>query len=261
LGAEGAEGEGVVAFGEALAGVVGDERTMVVSRGGDAEGAEKEQLAEGGCDEIRAADDFGDMEIGVVDGAGELIAGDVVFAPDEEIAEIATGDGALGTEVGVDEDELLVVGNAETPVGGDAIGERRKRGVGRRAERFWINRFVVEVRSAGGLGDVAARAGAWEDEAGGVEAGEGGAVKEKALALGDDGAVPSQAEPGQVFLKSGDEFGTATGGVEVVVAQEERAAGGSGALVSEPERARVAEVKVAGGGRRKASAIAGGVGS
>jgi hypothetical protein len=259
LGAEGAEGEGVVAFGEALAGGVGDERAVVVGGGGGAEGAEEEELAEGGFDEVGAADDFGDAEVGVVDGAGELVAGDVVFAPDEEVAEIASGDSALGAEVGVGENELFVIGDAEAPVGGDAVGERRERCVGGRTEGFGVDGFVVEMRGAGGFGDIAAGAGAGENQAGGVEAGEGGTVEREALALGEDGAVPVEAEPAEVFLKSGDEFGAAAGGVEVVVAEEERAAGGAGALVGDPESARVTEVEVAGGGRGQPPTVVGGI--
>ena len=247
MGAEGAEGEGVVAFGEPLAGGVGDERAVKKCGSRNTEGAEEEELAERGFDEVGAADDLGDVEIGVVDGAGELVAGDVVFAPDEEVAEVAAGDGALRAEVEIVEDELFVVGDAEAPVGLDAIGEWWERGVGRRTEGFGIDRFVVEMRGAGGFGDVAARTRAGEDESGGVEAGECGAVEREALALREEGAVPADAEPVEIFLESGDELGPAAGGVEVVVAEDERAVRGAGALVGDPECARVTEVKVAGG--------------
>ncbi len=247
LGAEGAEGEGVVAFGEALAGVVGHERAVIKGGSRNAEGAEEEELAESGFDEVGAADDFGDVEIRVVDGGSKLVAGHVVFPPDEEIAEVAAGDGALRAEMVIVEDEFFVVGNTEAPVGRDAIGQWGKRSVAGRAKGIGIDGFVVKMRGAGSFGDVAAGSRARENETGGVEAGEGGAVEQDALALRDDGAVPGQAEPVQIFLEGGDEFRATAGGVEIVVAEEERAAGLAGALMSDPERACVAKVKVARG--------------
>ncbi len=254
-GAEGAEGEGVVAFGEALASVVGQERAVIVGGGGGAEGAEEEELAEGGLDEVGAADDFGDLQIGVVGGAGELVTGDVVFAPDEEVAEVAAGDGALRAEVEIVEDEFLVVGDAKPPIDRDEVAERCKWSVGGRAEGFGVDGFVVEVRGASGFEDVATGAGAGEDVAGDVEAGEGGAVEGETLTLRNEGTVPVETEPAEVFLERGDEFGAATGGVEVVVAKKECAVGGAGALVGEPEGAGVAQVKVAGRRWGQATAI------
>ena len=260
--AEGAEGEGVVAFGEALAVVVEHERGVVVGGRGVAEGAEEEELAKGGADEIGAADDFGDAELGVVDGAGELVAGGVVFAPDEEVAEVAAGDGALGAAAGVGEKDFFAVGDAEAPVDGDFFAEGRERGVGGRAELGRVNGFVVGggrgggfVRGGNRIEDIAARAGAGEDETGGVEGGEGGAVAGQPGALRDDGFAPREAEPAEVGEHGGDEIEAEAEGVEVVVAEEEVTAGGAGAFGGEPEGARVAEVEVAGGRGGKAAEI------
>ena len=250
--AEGAEGEGVVAFGEALAAVVEHERGVVVGGGDVAEGADEEELPKGGADEIGAADDFGDAELGVVDGAGELVTGGVVFAPDEEVAEVATGDGALRAEVGVMERNGFAVGDAEAPVHGDDGAERWQGCVEGRAELRWVKGFVVGggrgggfVRSGDGFEDIAARAGAGEDEAGGVECGEGGAVMGQPGALRDDGFAPREAEPAEVCEHGGDEIEAEAEGVEVIVAEEEFATGGAGAFGSEPKCACVAEVEMA----------------
>ncbi len=70
LGAEGAEGEGVVALGEADAVAVAEEAAVEVGGGGVVEGALEEDLAGGGLEEVAAADDFGDVGEGVVDGTG-----------------------------------------------------------------------------------------------------------------------------------------------------------------------------------------------
>ena len=252
LRAEGAEGEGVVAFGEALAAVVEHERGVVVGGGDVAEGADEEELPKGGADEIGAADDFGDAELGVVDGAGELVTGGVVFAPDEEVAEVATGDGALRAEVGVMERNGFAVGDAEAPVHGDDGAERWQGCVEGRAELRWVKGFVVGggrgggfVRGGDGFEDIAARAGAGEDEAGGVECGEGGAVMGQPGALRDDGFAPREAEPAEVCEHGGDEIEAEAEGVEVIVAEEEFATGGAGAFGSEPKCACVAEVEMA----------------
>lgn len=259
LFSDGAEAEGFVAFGEARAGGVEHEWGVIKLRGGGAEGAEDEELAKGAFDEIGAANHFSDEEIRVIDGAGELVARHTVFAPDEKVAEVVSGGGGLGAEAVVDEGERFAVGDAEAPV--DVEVEGRKRGVGGRAELGRVNGFVVGrggggfVRGAEGFEDIAAGAGAGEDPAGGVEAGEGAAVEREAVALADDRLGPGEAKPVEVLEHGGDEIEAEADGVEVVVAQEERAAGGAGALGGEPERARVAEVEMAGGRGSEAAAI------
>ena len=251
LFAEGAEAEGIVAFGEAGAGGVEHERGVVEARCACAERAENQELAKGALHEVGAADDFSDLEVGIVDGAGELVAGHAVFAPDEEVAKVAAGGGGLRAEGGVVEGEGFAVGDAEAPVDGEV--ERRQRGVGGGAELGRVNGFVVGrgggrfVRRAEGFEDIAAGARAGENVAGGVEAGEGGAVEGEAVALVDDGLSPGEAEPAEVGEHRGDEIEAEAEGVEVVVAEEEGAAGGAGALGGDPEGACVAEVKMAGG--------------
>jgi hypothetical protein len=68
--AEGADGEGIVSFGEADAVLVGEELGVEVGGRGEKEGALEENLAGGGFEEVAAADYFGDPGAGVVDYAG-----------------------------------------------------------------------------------------------------------------------------------------------------------------------------------------------
>ncbi len=99
--AEGADGECVVAFGEADALRVAEEVGVEVGGSGEVEGALEEDLAGGGFEEVGSADYFGDLGGCVVDYAGELVAGEAVvvagavrFTPDEEVAEVlACGEG------------------------------------------------------------------------------------------------------------------------------------------------------------------------
>lgn len=247
---ERAEAEGVVAFREADAGFVEHKRGVVINRRGRTERAEEEELAKGGFHEVGAADDFGDAEIGVIDGAGELVAGDAVFSPNEKIAEVAAGGGDLRAERGVFEGERFTIGDAEAPVDGEGVVERRERRAGGRAELRRVNRLVVFtdfMRRADGIEDIAARACAGENLAGGVEAREGGAVERETFALGNDGFLPREAEPAEIFEHGGDEIEAEADGVEIVVAQEERAVGRAGAVGGDPECARVPEVEMAGG--------------
>ena len=61
----------------------------------------EEDLA--GCrfEEVAAADYFGDVGVCVVNYAGELIAGESVLSPNEEVAEVCAGFEGLGTEASV----------------------------------------------------------------------------------------------------------------------------------------------------------------
>jgi hypothetical protein len=59
----------------------------------------------------------GDAHGVVVDYAGELVAGDSVLAPDEEVAEVFAGGERLRAEVEVFEGDGLAVGDAEAVVG------------------------------------------------------------------------------------------------------------------------------------------------
>ncbi len=261
LFAEGPKAEGVVAFGEAHAGGVQHQRGVEKLRSGSVKRAEEQELAKGAFHEVSPANDFGDPEIGVVHGAGELVAGHAVFAPHEKVAEVAAGGSGLGAEAVVVKREGLAGGDAEAPVDGERVGERWERGVGGRAELGRVDWFIIGcgrgtlVGRAEGIEDIAAGAGTGENGAGGVELGEGGAVERETRALADDGLGPGEAEPTQVFEHGGDEIEAETDGVEVVVAEKQSAAGGAGALGSEPKRAGVAEVEVPGGRRREASAI------
>ena len=76
---------------------------MEVIGGGKAERALEKDLASGGFEQVGAANDLGDALVGVVDDAGELVAGQADVgrivgewaAPDEEVAE-----GILGWTAG-----------------------------------------------------------------------------------------------------------------------------------------------------------------
>ena len=263
-----------MAFGEADAVGVAEQRGVEVGDGGQVERALEQDLAGGGFEQVGAADDFGDALVGVVDDAGELVAGQADVGgvageratPDEEVAEgifgcgggVSGGEG-LGAEVAVGEAYGFAVGDAQAVVGG---GEELRRGVGG-AAAAGVEGFVVGMGIGVGvfvgrlrhLGQVAAGAGARIDVAGGEELFEGGAVGGQAGGLREHGRLPGDAEPGEVFEHGGDEFGAGALGVEVFVAEQEGAVVGAGAGGGGVERGSVAEVKQSGGGGREASDV------
>ena len=92
-----------MAFGKAGAGFISHEGTMVEGGRGQGKRTEEQELAGGGEQEVRAANDFGDLHGGIVHDDGELIRGNVVMTPDDEIAEVFAGDELLGAEISVGE--------------------------------------------------------------------------------------------------------------------------------------------------------------
>ncbi len=261
VGAEGAEGEGVVALGEADAVAVAHEVAVEVGGGGVAEGALEEDLAGGGLEEVSAADDFGDGGEGVVDDAGELVAGEADvggaggerLAPDEEVAEVGGGGEGLRAGVEVGEGDGGVVGGAEA-----VTRPARTAGVHEIWDwASWAAAVVVDglviglgrevfVGRVGGEREITTGADAGIGETGGEELLEGGEVEGKAGGLAKLG-VPGEAEPEEVFAHGGGEFGARALGIEVFVAEVEGTAGGAGALVGDEEGACVAEMEKAGG--------------
>ena len=113
---EGTDGEGVVALGEANAMLVGKESRVEVGGRGEKERALKEDLAGGGLEQVAAADYFRDVGLGVVNNAGELVAGQAVLAPNEEIAKVCSGFEGLRAKVFVFKVNDSFVGDTETVV-------------------------------------------------------------------------------------------------------------------------------------------------
>jgi hypothetical protein len=131
-----------VALGEASAVLVREQLGVEVNGRWEVEGALKEELAGGGFEEVAAADYFGNLHVCVVDDAGELVAGEAVLAPDEEVAEVFARGKGLGTQANVCEGYRCAVGDTEPVV---HVGfEDGWGGVGRAAVAT-IDRFVVSV--------------------------------------------------------------------------------------------------------------------
>ena len=92
LCAKRAQAERVIALCEADTLGVGHEWAVEKRGFNQAKSAVQQELAASAREKIRTAHDFGDSHVADIDRAGELVAGQVVFSPDEEVAEILPGD-------------------------------------------------------------------------------------------------------------------------------------------------------------------------
>jgi len=209
--------------------------------------------------EVGSAHHLGDGHKGVVDHAGELITGRAGLAwsewpaPDQEVAEVATGDIGLRPEATVTELNGLAVRHAKAVAG---VGiEAAHRAGGWAAAAAVDGLIVVLVRGLGALGEVVAAAGARIDGPGGEQAVEGFAVGVETRGLGEHGRLPLDAEPGKILQHGVDELRLRALGIEVLVAQQQLPAGGPGALVGDPEGCRVAEMQQPGGRGSKPSNV------
>ena len=110
-----AQAQCVVAFGEAGAAFIQHQGAVKESRRGQTERAVEQELAGGGNEQVGTAHDFGDLHRGVIGDAGELVGGHVVVTPDNEIAEVASGDELLRAKIAVGEGDGFAIGNAEAP--------------------------------------------------------------------------------------------------------------------------------------------------
>ncbi len=260
-----------MALGEAASVVVHDERAVEPRGVGIAQRAVEQDLAGGGLEEVRAANDLRDAHGVVIDHAGELVAGDSVAAPYDEVAEVDAGDEALGAEVEVVEGDHLAWGDAEAPVKAErmALGDGRERIFG--SAGAGVDGFVVVAGGGGfmgrgeGGGEVFAGAVAGIKEAAEEQAAPGLDVGAVALALEVWRArtahvwplMPADAEPEEIFYGGGGKLSAAALGVKIFNAENDGALGVAGALEGFPEGAGVADVEIAGGRGRNAAAVAG----
>lgn len=105
-----------MAFGESLALLVGDERTVIPGWFGKAERATYQYLSSCGLKQIGTANNFGNRHRSIVDGDSELISRHSVFAPHEEISKVFPGHKSLWSKMAVVKFNGPAIWNAESPV-------------------------------------------------------------------------------------------------------------------------------------------------
>ena len=234
----------------------------------------EKNLARRRLQQIRTAYDFRDPHGSIVDDRGELIGGDVVPAPHNEIAEVAPGYRALGTEMQVGKRDLFAIGYAKSPVrAGRQILCRGRRirphcegkpSVVRGPARPRIHRLIVAlIRRARGQRHILSRARARINHSQLAQSSPRCHIKLPPLALhirtvGTTAIwplAPRDAKPSQVLDHRCREFRAAALRVKVFVAKNQRATPLSRVPRRNPECPRVPQVKQAGGRGRKPPAI------
>jgi hypothetical protein len=118
---------------------------VVESRRRPAERAEQQQLPKRTPHQVGAADDFRDAQLSVVDHGGELIAGHIVFSPDEEIAEIPPRHRVLRAQVPVGPAITTLQGESFTVDSTLAITDRRGRRAAITATDVFTSNGVIHV--------------------------------------------------------------------------------------------------------------------
>ncbi len=236
-------------LGEPLAVGVNTQRRVRPGGRYPAERAIEQELTGRREQQIGTADDFSDAHDMIVGDDREFVGREAVLTPDQEIAEVTSGDERLRSLKRVDEGDGRAIWHAEAPVrrarfAGLASGAER-RAEGRRKDRLGV---VLGMRGGQAAFDVLAGFIARVEDAGGLEQLPDLAEPRQTLRL-DVGGVraadigsfrPLQAEPPKVFNRGVGELWTTASRIEVFGAIDERTPGG--ALGGESEGAGVTEV-------------------
>ena len=171
-----------------------------------------------------------------------MIGGHAVFLPHGEISEIAPGHELLRAIVRVFECDVLSVRHTETPV---TVGFGWR---GLFTASTGVNRFTAfTVRRGNGVFQIATAARARKQVAQLLELFESFPIQAQSIGLMKDIAFPVKADPAAVFHGGLGVFRFATVRIQILIAIQQRATGGSGTLLGDPERTGVAQVQIAGG--------------
>ena len=125
LGAQGAEAEGVVAFGQANAVLIGQQRAVKEGWSGQAESTVEEQLPSGGPEQVLPPNHLGDVHGRIIHHHGQLVRRQVIVTPDHEISEVSPGAKPLSSAAAVLEGDHFAVRNPEPPVHPLTGGDRK----------------------------------------------------------------------------------------------------------------------------------------
>jgi hypothetical protein len=117
---QGAQAQGVVPFGQAGAGLVGEQRAVAEPGWFEPKGPVEEQLPGGRFEQVFASDYLGDVHGGIIHHYRKLIGGQVIMTPDHKISEVFSSYELLRRIESVNKPDRLAIGHAETPVAASA---------------------------------------------------------------------------------------------------------------------------------------------
>jgi hypothetical protein len=248
-------------FCQPLSALVEQQVAVVPGRRRESESPCQQNLPRRRLEQVGSANHFGDPHGRVVDHDRELIGGEVVSPPYQEVAKILTAYEALRAEVPIHEFDRLTLRDKKTPVSASWRIDTSQQGCGW-ATGSGINAFVI-MRRLHGLRQVFARAAARVEPPPGVQAAPRVPVKTLPLALGIrlEGTthirpfLPLEPQPTQIFKHGLTKMLLRALRVKVLIAQDKNAARRDRPLLRQPKCTRVAEVQEAGGRGSQAAAV------
>jgi DNA-3-methyladenine glycosylase II len=245
-----------MALGEALAGLVPQQRMVVIGRLRQPEQRLQQPVHMSGREQVLPARHEGHALQRVVERDREMVARGRILARQHDIAEQEgiDGDAAMravregeraGAPGGLARIEPQGVGLACLHPLAPLRGREMPAGAG-------VGAVLEPVRRLSGGGDLGARAEAGINEALAFEPGQRGGVILEMLGLAADRALPVEPEPGEVLMDGGLEFGPGARAVDILDAQEEATGLPPGFRPGKEGRMSVTQVKPAGRAGRKA---------
>ena len=236
---------------------------MVIGGKRQTERAPQQDLPSRRLQQIGSADCFGDSHCSIVDDHCELIGGNIVAPPHDEITELCSGNEALASKMRVIEGDCFTVRHAKAPI--HTRGRLISRPIGTGAAGARIKRLVIRivVRSGRCLRDIPARTRTRIDQAAIPQLAPSLHIEIAAFALriwpvrsSHIGTfAPFDPEPMQVVEHGFGELGATTLLVEVFVSQNQCAAMLRGPPRGDPERSSMPNMQQPSRGRRKPSPI------
>src|SRR5262245_51674110 len=111
-----AEAKRIIAFGQAGADHIRQQRTMKKRWRSPAQSAIEEQLTRGGFQQILSANNLGDAHCGVVNHHRELVSRNFVVTPNNKIAKILSCDELLRAIIAILEGNCIAIRHPEAPI-------------------------------------------------------------------------------------------------------------------------------------------------
>ena len=111
-----AKAQRIVSLCQSYAALVSHQRSVKKQRSLDSKRAVKKNLPRRGDQQVGSANHLRDSHHRIIRDYGELIGGNIIVTPDDEVAEILSGRELLRAEVAIVEADDFAVRNLEAPI-------------------------------------------------------------------------------------------------------------------------------------------------
>jgi hypothetical protein len=253
----------IVPFRQTPSGRVTQQLAMKISGRGMSKRTQQKQLPRRRLQQIGAPHDFRDPHRRIVHYHCQLVSGNIVAPPDEEIAEIeiVAGDIALPPEIQIRKLDCLTLRNAKAPVHAPRLG-----GAGHilaLTTSSGIYRLIIVIGSARRLRQILARTNARIEKPARAQPPPGFQIMRPALTLRVRATfsatirplTPANSEPAQIFNHGASEFAAGALRIQILVPQHQSSVIFNCPLRRDPESPCMTNMQKAGRRGREASAI------